>query len=194
MSLSSWLVLGKFAARHWKPISTVLLVCIVAAACYLRGCIVRPKPAIVLRGVVTAVPDGNHIVVRVRVRRRLCRLSDIAVPAVDTPWGRRARRLLLDTVLNTRVSITLTEGDKLTKHITGIVYSTGHDTVNVLLLEQGLARCLNCSDKRWKAVEAEAKRNGRGMWGDEELPQVLCWPPDVPEVDSDWAEPIEVSE
>ena len=146
-------------------------------AFYLIGKRVRRKrPGDTIKGW-ARVTDADGI----KVRGYTVRLAGLDAPEWNQPakhrfgfWfnhGKRVKRALKRQVGGRRVRVAV-EGLDRYGRVLGTVSCRGSD-VGEWLVRSGHA--ISCFDNRYKAVESEAKRERRGMWGYDQAIDPRAW-------------------
>lgn len=117
-------------------------------------------------GVVRAISDGDacHVVID-GVSTRV-RLAEIDAPEKTQPFGRRAEQALREFVWKREVRVTWSEVDRYGRPIVQI--TVDGRSVNAELVRQGYAWVYlrYSSNAELVALEAEAKKEGGGLWAD----------------------------
>jgi endonuclease YncB( thermonuclease family) len=124
---------------------------------------------------VRRVYDGDTVLVSTPEGRYLVRLLGIDAPETSKPKGRpgqpfsdRSRRHLNQRVLARCVRLEVYGNDKYGRRLA--VIHLGETNINLEMVSQGLAevyrgRTPDGFDRRpYRQAEAQARRNGRGMW------------------------------
>ena len=136
-----------------------------AGALLLALCITTSANA----ATVVSVGDGDTIRVSEGSRRITVRLACIDAPETSQrPWGARSKALLKQlTPVGSDVSLRLQTTDRYGRAVAELLNRRGN--VNQLMVEGGQAfayrRYLRqCDAQRYLQLEAEAKRQGNGVW------------------------------
>ena len=118
---------------------------------------------------VISVGDGDTIRVSEGSRRITVRLACIDAPETSQrPWGARSTALLKQLLpVGSEVSLTVQNTDRFGRIVAELLNNRGN--VNQLMVEAGQAfayrRYLRqCDAERYLQIEAEAKRQGNGVW------------------------------
>ena len=118
---------------------------------------------------VVSVGDGDTIRVSEGIRRITVRLACIDAPeSSQRPWGARSTALLKRlTPIGSEVSLRVQTTDQYGRTVAELLNRRGN--VNQLMVEAGQAfayrRYLRqCDAERYLQIEAEAKRQGNGVW------------------------------
>jgi len=130
---------------------------------------------------VVNVFDGDTLTVepvqggdRIKVR-----LHGIDAPELRQPYGQAAKTFVVNTVLYKEVDVRPTpQGTDRYGRIVAIVDVPGAGVLQELLLDAGLAwvwtrYCRNCG--AWKAIQAQASDEGRGLWADKNPVEPWEW-------------------
>jgi endonuclease YncB( thermonuclease family) len=118
-----------------------------------------------LSGRVVAVHDGDTITVLSGRAETRVRLVGIDAPERFQPYGSTARRALADLVAGRDVRVVGRARDRFGR-LLGRVYADAVD-VNAELVRLGHAWVFrDTNDATLRALEAEAKAAGRGLWRD----------------------------
>ena len=118
---------------------------------------------------VVSVGDGDTIRVSEGSRRITVRLACIDAPETSQrPWGARSTALLKQLMpLGSEVNLKLQTTDRYGRTVAELLNRRGN--VNQLMVEAGQAfayrRYLRqCDEQKYLKLEAEAKRQGNGVW------------------------------
>lgn len=100
---------------------------------------------------------------------RKIRLYGIDAPERRQPGGEAARGVVLDSALYQLVNVEPVGKPDRYKRTVAIVYLPSGVSLQVQLLQAGLAwvwprYCRNC--EAWQALQDAARRSGRGLWAD----------------------------
>ena len=132
-----------------------------------------PSVAWAWEATVVRVVDGDSIeVVRADTREKeIIRLFGIDCPELGQAFGRAAMRLTRSVVFGKKVSVVALDVDRYDRTVGAVVCLDDGVTLQDELLKAGLAwvdprYCKGC--KPWKAMQREAAREKRGLWGDAE--------------------------
>lgn len=135
-----------------------------------------PVSAASFEGQVVRVKDGDSILVhRADVKRTSeVRLAGIDAPELAQPWGIQSRTALRRLVLNKPVRVEVTDRDRYGRLVGWV--SQGRSNVNVAMVRSGNAWAFDryIKSAQVRAAQAEAKRDGRGLWA---LPPEQRLPP-----------------
>lgn len=125
----------------------------------------------VLQGRVIGVSDGDTLTVldEARISRRI-RLLGIDAPEKGQPWGKVAKQVLLDRVINRSVMVLVQSRDRYGRTV-GEVLLGGED-VNLEMIRDGLAwhdpryakNQFPGDAARCAHAESEARRTRLGLW------------------------------
>jgi len=117
-------------------------------------------------GVVRAISDGDTCHVLIDGVSTRVRLAEIDAPEKAQPFGRRAEQALRELVWKREVTVSWSEVDRYGRPIVQITVD-GH-SVNAELVRQGYAWVYvrYSSNAQLVALQAEAKKEGRGLWAD----------------------------
>lgn len=138
-----------------------------------------PSPsinAVSFTGRVVGVTDGDTITVLVDGAQQVkVRLAEIDAPERAQPWGNRSKQALSGLVFGRNVSVLQTDIDRWGR-IIGQVRVDGLD-VNYEMIASGEAWAFRqyLSDQTLIEVEADAKRERRGLWSMPEAQTVPPW-------------------
>lgn len=136
--------------------------------------------AATLQGVVIVVVDGDtvlfkpdHYAAASRAFMKI-RLAAIDAPEADQPHGEAATRALSEWLLNRRVRIETVATDDYGRTV-GRIWLDDLD-INAELVRQGHAWASTWRGQaELRALQAEAKRQRRGLWQDDEAVQPWVW-------------------
>ncbi len=126
-----------------------------------------PAPAeTVHEGKVVRIVDGDTLVLLVDEKQHKIRLSDIDTPERKQPFGTKAKQALSDLAFGKQARVIELTKDRYGR-IVGRVYVDGVD-VNRELVTQGYAWVYRkySDDAELFKLEAEAKKEGLGLWVD----------------------------
>ena len=126
-----------------------------------------PLAAKTISGKVTAVKDGDTIVVLKNRVTYTIRLDGIDCPEKKQAFGDKAKRFVSDKVFSRNVKVVYTKKDRYQRYL-GTVYYGGGKNLNEDLLKAGLAwhyKQYN-KDPILAKLEATARRNKTGLWAD----------------------------
>ncbi|WP_419897616.1 thermonuclease family protein [Roseomonas sp. USHLN139] len=116
-------------------------------------------------GRVIYIHDGNSLTLLLHDQRRLrLRLADIEAPALDQPFGEHARQALTALAWQQDAIVLVTGVDAAAQPV-GKLFIGGREAGQVML-RLGAARVSRrqAGDPVLLAIEAEARRAGRGLW------------------------------
>jgi endonuclease YncB( thermonuclease family) len=143
--------------------------------------LVISAPSLAWEARVVAVADGDTITIeppqggdRVKVR-----LHGIDCPETKQPYGQTAKGFVSNTVLFKTVDVQSTpQGKDRYGRIVAVIEIPGVGILQELLLEAGLAWvypqfCKDCG--AWEAMEAEARRQRKGLWAGEKPIEPWEW-------------------
>jgi endonuclease YncB( thermonuclease family) len=138
-------------------------------------------PSLAWEARVVSVADGDTITIeppqggdRVKVR-----LHGIDCPETKQPYGQTAKGFVSNAVLFKTVDVQPTpQGKDRYGRIVAVVDIPGVGVLQELLLEAGLAwvypqYCKDCG--AWEAMEAEARRQRKGLWAGEKPVEPWIW-------------------
>ena len=118
---------------------------------------------------VVSVGDGDTVRISEGSKRITVRLACIDAPeSSQRPWGARSTALLKQLLpVGSEVSLTVQNTDRFGRIVAELLNNRGN--VNQLMVEAGQAfayrRYLRqCDAERYLQIEAEAKRQGNGVW------------------------------
>ena len=126
-------------------------------------------------GKVVAIADGDTLTLLVDHRQLKIRLAEIDTPERGQPYGSRAKEALSKLAFGKRARVVATDRDRYGR-IVGRVY-VGDTDVNAELVRRGAAWVYRqyAKDPGLFALEAEARRAKRGLWGLPEAERVPPW-------------------
>ena len=118
-------------------------------------------------GKVIAVKDGDSIVVLRDKEQVEIRLRDIDCPELDQAFGRQAKKKTSDLCFGKTVTLKATGKDKYDRTLAHVILPNGKE-LNRELVRSGLAWWYRkySDDKSLGELEADAKKNRRGLWTD----------------------------
>ncbi|GIW43492.1 MAG: hypothetical protein KatS3mg077_0774 [Candidatus Binatia bacterium] len=116
---------------------------------------------------VVAVSDGDTFVVRYGGRNLRIRLAEVDAPELRQPYGREARAFTARLVIDKVVHIEPRAVDRYDRIVARVRTADGKNLCEELL-RNGLAWWYRrySNDRHLEALEAEAKRQKRGLWAD----------------------------
>lgn len=125
----------------------------------------QSQPQFSLRGRVVGISDGDTLTLLTQNRQQVkIRLHGIDAPELRQAWGQRAKQALSSLTFRQLVSVQETDQDQYGR-VVGIVYRN-QLSINEALITSGHAwvyREYN-KNKRWTALETEAREKRRGLW------------------------------
>ena len=126
-------------------------------------------------GKVVAIADGDTLTLLVNRQQLKIRLAEIDTPERGQPYGSKAKEALSQLAFGKRVRVVATDHDRYGR-IVGRVY-IGDTDVNAELVRQGAAWVYRqyAKDPGLFALEAEARKAKRGLWGLPEAERVPPW-------------------
>ena len=118
-------------------------------------------------GKVVAVKDGDSIVVLRDKEQVEIRLLDIDCPELAQTFGRQAKKQTSDLCLGKAVTLKANGKDKYDRTLAHVILPDGKE-LNRELVKSGLAWWYRkySDDKSLGKLEADAKKNKRGLWTD----------------------------
>lgn len=127
-----------------------------------------------LTGTVSAVYDGDTIILQTDAVAKRVRLAGIDAPELKQPYGQKSRDALRESILNQLVTVDTTKQDRYGRSV-GKVLMNAED-VNLRQLRKGLAwvytdyiKELSAEDRElYKAAEKAANDEHLGLWQDEQ--------------------------
>jgi endonuclease YncB( thermonuclease family) len=127
----------------------------------------EPRPRVspaTLTGKVVSIADGDTLQIEAGEQLTI-RLEGIDTPERGQPFGNQARRHLSDLTYGKIATVAVSGEDQFGRSL-GIVTVDGQD-INAAMVRDGFAwRYLYSSDKELARLEAEARRERRGLWQD----------------------------
>lgn len=129
-----------------------------------------------LAGKVVGISDGDTLTLLTDAKRQIkIRLAEIDTPESGQPYGSRARQALSDLAFGKQARIAVTDRDRYGRTV-GRVY-VGATDVNAELVRTGAAWVYRqyAQDKTLFDLEAEARREKRGLWALPETERVPPW-------------------
>jgi endonuclease YncB( thermonuclease family) len=126
-------------------------------------------------GKVVAIADGDTLTLLVDHRQLKIRLAEIDTPERGQPYGSRAKEALSQLAFGKRARVVAVDRDRYGRTV-GRVYVSDTD-VNAKLVRRGAAWVYRkyAKDQSLFALEAEARRAKRGLWGLPEAERVPPW-------------------
>ena len=118
-------------------------------------------------GKVIAVKDGDSIVVLRDKEQVEIRLRDIDCPELDQAFGRQAKKKTSDLCFGKTVTLKATGKDKYDRTLAHVILPSGKE-LNRELVSAGFAWWYRkySNNKSLEQLEADAKKNKRGLWAD----------------------------
>ena len=143
--------------------------------------LVLSSPTLAWEARVVAVADGDTITLEPIEGgdRAKVRLHGIDCPETNQPYGQAAKAFVSKAVLFKEVNVQPTpQGKDRYDRIVAVVDILGVGVLQELLLEAGLAwvysqYCKDCG--AWETMEAEARRQRKGLWTDKEPMEPWEW-------------------
>ena len=140
------------------------------AAIALLICLAIAVPALAEPYRVVDVADGDTITIEPKSggARAKVRLHGIDAPELGQPYGQAAKSFVVKAAMYKEVDVQPTpQGKDQYGRIVAVVVLPGGAVLQERLLQEGLAWvypqfCKNC--KEWEAMQAEAKKQGKGLW------------------------------
>ena len=119
-------------------------------------------------GKVIAVKDGDSIVVLRDKEQITIRLQDIDCPELAQAFGRQAKKQTSDLCFGKTVSVNATGKDQYDRTLAHVILPDGKE-LNRELVQAGFAWWYRkySKDKSLGELEADAKKNRRGLWADQ---------------------------
>lgn len=145
-----------------KAVFTSFLLCLIIVASLAR--------AETLSGVVVGVSDGDTLTLLVEDKLRVkIRLHGIDAPESKQAFGQRAKQSLSELAYNKDARVEVVDRDRYGRTV-GVVF-VGDVNVNAEQVRTGMAwwyRQYAKDDTTLEALEAEARKERRGLWQDKE--------------------------
>lgn len=119
-----------------------------------------------ITGKVVGVHDGDTFKMLLEGDRLIrVRLHGIDCPELGQPFSKVARDRVADLIAGEVITIDSLDHDRY-RRVIGMVYLQNGDTLNKLLIREGLAWHYKKYDKRdsWAKAEDEARDHKRGLW------------------------------
>lgn len=118
-----------------------------------------------LRGRVVGVTDGDTLKLLVDgATEYKIRLAEIDAPESGQPFGRAAKRMLSDLVYGVTIDARVTDVDRYGRSVAVITRDRTNINAEMVRLGGAWAYRRYLSDPRYLALEADARRAGRGLW------------------------------
>jgi endonuclease YncB( thermonuclease family) len=144
---------------------------LILAVCLLCPMTVLAEPATSdMRLRVFKVFDGDRLMLRGRGKSYRVQLAGIDAPELDQPWGQRSRQVLEKMVAGQRVTVEFLGEDAQRVRVRFLDYDIGTE-----MLAAGAAWALPDAPDQLKAIEEQARAEGKGLWAPGELPPVAPW-------------------
>jgi endonuclease YncB( thermonuclease family) len=126
-------------------------------------------------GKVVAIADGDTLTLLVDHRQLKIRLAEIDTPERGQPYGSRAKEVLSKLAFGKRARVVVVDRDRYGRTV-GRVY-VGDMDVNAEMVRRGAAWVYRkyAKDPALFALEAEARKAKRGLWGLPEAERVPPW-------------------
>ena len=123
--------------------------------------------AILAAWTVVKVSDGDTVWVKDGGERVKVRLDKIDAPESDQKWGKESREELSQMVMGREVELKGDKTDRYGRRLS-VIWCEGRE-VNLELVKLGLAWHYAYHDQTeaYREAEAEARREKRGLWKDE---------------------------
>ncbi|MGY4831837.1 thermonuclease family protein (plasmid) [Sphaerotilaceae bacterium SBD11-9] len=159
--------------RYLKACALQALALFAVASLSVPGALAKqPLDVAALQGVhnvtarVTGVHDGDTVYLQLGAQSVRVRLAEIDAPEVGQAYGRRSEQALRDMVAKREVVASWSQLDRHQRPIVRL-HVDGKD-VNAEMVRQGMAWAYvrYLSDRRFIAMETEARSAGRGLWAD----------------------------
>jgi len=143
--------------------------------------LVLSTPALAWEARVVHVADGDTITIEPIEggKRERVRLHGIDAPETNQPYGQAAKAFVTDAVLFKVVDVQVTpQGRDRFGRIIAVIEIPDVGNLQEMLLSEGLAwvwprYCRDCAD--WKELQAEAKRQRKGLWAGENPVEPWEW-------------------
>jgi len=133
--------------------------------------------------VIVRVDDGDSVLAREGTHSIRLHLDGVDAPELSQQFGPEARQYLSELVVNRTIRVRVTaraarDGESRAR------LELGGVDVSTMLLRRGLARYCgrHSDDSRLQQAEAEARKAGRGLWAQPDLPSpwqhrgvAECW-------------------
>lgn len=135
-----------------------------------------PAAAADLLGTVIAIQDGDTLTLLTPEKKQVrVRLAEVDAPESRQPWGTRARQALADMAFRKQARVEVVDIDQYGRTV-GRVW-VGTLDINRELVRQGHAWVYRryLRDRSLLEVEAEARREKRGLWRLPEAERVAPW-------------------
>jgi endonuclease YncB( thermonuclease family) len=132
--------------------------------------------ATTLRGEVIGIADGDTLTLLTPERQQVrIRLAEVDTPERRQPWGNRARQALAELVFRRPVAVEVVDVDRYGRTV-GWVFR-GRLNINAEMIRQGHAWVYRryLQDPTLLRLEAEARRQRRGLWSLPEAQRVPPW-------------------
>jgi micrococcal nuclease len=117
---------------------------------------------------VVGVKDGDTFVLLMNGKEQVIRLAHIDCPEKNQPFGTKAKYFASDIAFGKYVTLVHNERfDSYKRLIAEVILEDGQN-MNKLLVENGLAWHFKkfSDDNVYEVLEAEARRNGLGIWSE----------------------------
>lgn len=123
-----------------------------------------PISAETLHGHITAVIDGDSMLLNAERGNVWIRLQDVDCPEVEQPYGLDARFTTQELVLNKTITANLSHRDRYSRNLAVIVLPDGR-ILNEELIKIGSCWVASKADNPgFKELEAKARRSSIGLW------------------------------
>lgn len=135
-----------------------------------------PRVAKSISGRVVGVSDGDTLTLLVQEGHQMkVRLNGIDAPESSQPFGKKAKQALSSWVFGKRVQIKINERDRYGRSVADVYVD--HHWINASLVQSGHAWVYRqySKDARLLALEAEAKKQKRGLWRLPESQRIPPW-------------------
>ncbi|MEO2014839.1 MAG: thermonuclease family protein [Fuerstiella sp.] len=134
----------------------------------LLSLLIAANDAETFSGKVIAVKDGDSIVVLQDKEQITIRLQDIDCPELAQAFGRQAKKQTSDLCFGKTVTVKATGKDRYDRTLAHVVLPNGKE-LNRELVQAGFAWWYRkySKDKSLGEIEADAKKNRRGLWADQ---------------------------
>lgn len=141
----------------------------ILARALVVGCLLAAQSVLAdFSGKVVGVSDGDTITVLKDREQVKVRLVEIDAPEKGQAFGNRSKQALSELVRGKQVEIRERGTDRYGRTL-GRIYQSGLD-VNAEMVRRGMAWVYvkYVKDKRLNQLEAEARKQRRGLWADED--------------------------
>ena len=135
-------------------LTVILTICVLAS----------PTSAETLHGQITAVIDGDSMLLNAERGNVWIRLQDVDCPEFEQPYGLDARYTTQELVLNKSITANLSHRDRYSRNLAVIVLPDGR-ILNEELIKIGSCWVSSKADNpELRELEAKARRSSIGLW------------------------------